>query len=256
MAITLIEAIFPEAKGWSTVFTGVAKIVDEILLTFKKDGVHARAMDSAHLAMVDLFIPSDAFETYTVMEETNLGIRLDDINNVLKRASKNDKLSISYEEKSNVLSLKFIGQIKREFLINLIELSENTPAMPKLPIEVNAVIIPTALKEAIKDIGTISDYAIFEAEKNVFYIKAKSSRGSVSLEFTKESGYLLEYEIKGDKKVKTSYGIKYLEYLTSVADDAVSATLGFSTNAPLKLDYKIPNDVQLTFLLAPRGDEE
>ena len=256
MAIILIEAIYPEAKGWGAVFSSVSKIVDEILVCFKKDGVSARAMDSAHLAMVDLLMPASAFENYAVVEESNLGLKLDDLNNILKRASKADKLGLSYDPKDNTLSLKFLGQIKREFTINLIELGGNTPPMPHLPIEVSAIANPAALKEAIKDVGAVSDYAVFEAEPSAFYIKSKSSRGSVSLEFTKESGYLLDYELKSDKKkTKASYGIKYLEYITGV-DDAVSVGISFSSNAPLKLEYQIPSDVKLTFLLAPRADEE
>lgn len=253
----MIDAVFPEARGLATVFSGVSKIVDEILLSFKKDGIHARAMDGAHLAMVDLFIPSDSFESYSVIDEANLGIKLDDVNNVLKRSNKSDKLGVGYDERENMLNLKFIGQIKREFSINLIELNENTPNMPKLPIEAKATVIPTVLKEAVKDVGTISDYAVFEADKNYFYIKSKSSKGSVTLEITKESGYLIDYEFSSDKpKVKASYGVKYLEYMTSIADDAASMVIGYSASAPLKMDYKIPNDVQLTFLLAPRAEED
>jgi len=248
--------VFPQAKEWAALFTSVSKIVDEINVAFKKDGVSARAMDNAHLSMVDFYIPKAAFESYTVIEEANLGIKLDDLNNVLRRANKNDKLRLSFDPSDSSLVLAFIGQIKREFVVNLIELSSNTPPMPNLSYDVVAIADPTALKEAIKDVGVVSDFATFEAETNALYIKSKSSRGSVSLEFTKESGYLLDYQIKSDKKkVKASYGIKYLEYMTGV-DGAVSVSIGFSNNAPLKLEYQIPGDIKLSFLLAPRADEE
>ncbi|MEM3670960.1 MAG: DNA polymerase sliding clamp [Thermoprotei archaeon] len=252
----MIEVEFPDAKSWGGIFSSVSKIVDEITVSFKKNGVYARAMDSAHLAMVDLHIPETAFEKYTVVEEANLGIKLDDMNNVLKRAGKTDKLELSYDPKESQLTLKFKGQIRREFSINLIDLSENTPAMPNLPVEVNAVVIPAALREAVKDVGAVSDYAVFEADQSVLVVRSKSSRGSMKLELTKESGYLLDFEYKSaSKHSKASYGIKYLEYITSV-EEAVSVGVSFSTNAPLKLDYRIPNDTQLVYLLAPRADED
>ncbi|MCL5788627.1 MAG: DNA polymerase sliding clamp, partial [Candidatus Marsarchaeota archaeon] len=246
----------PDAKSWGGVFSSVSKIVDEITVSFKKTGVYARAMDSAHLAMVDLQIPSSAFETYTIVEEANLGVKLDDVNNVLRRAGKSDKLGIFYDPKDNELSIKFLGQIKREFSVNLLEVGENTPSMPNLPVEVTAVALPGALRDAVKDVGAVSDYAVFEADSPALLIRSKSSRGSVKLELTKESGYLLDLEIKqGAKKPKASYGIKYLEYITSV-DDAASVSISFSTGAPLKLDYRIPNDTQLVYLLAPRADDD
>ncbi len=252
----MIEAIYPEARGWGAVFSSISKIVDEILVSFKKDGVTARAMDSAHLAMVDLVMPSQAFDSYAVAEDVSLGIKLDDLNNVLRRATKSDKLGISYEPKDNTLTLKFIGQIKREFTINLIELGQNTPPMPNLPVEVSAIVNPTALKEGIKDVGAVSDYAIFEGDQDMLYIRSRGNRGTVSLEFTKDSGYLLDYSLKSsNKKARASYGIKYLEFITAV-DESVTVGVSFSANAPLKLEYQIPSDVKLTFLLAPRADEE
>lgn len=252
----MIEAVFPQAKEWGALFSSVSKIVDEIVVSFKKDGVSARAMDNAHLSMVDFYIPKSAFESYTVIEEADLGIKLDDLNSVLKRSNKNDKLRIMFDPSENNLSLTFISQIRREFVINLIELSSNTPPMPNLSYEVMAIADPTALKEAVKDVSVVSDFATFEAEPNALYIKSKSSRGSVSLEFTKESGYLLDYQLKTDKKkVKASYGIKYLEYMTNV-DEAVSVSINFSNSAPLKLEYQIPGDIRLAFLLAPRADED
>jgi len=256
LGIVLIEAVFPQAREWGALFTSVSKIVDEISVSFKKEGVSARAMDNAHLSMVDFYIPKNAFETYTVIEEANLGIKLDDLNSVLKRATKNDKLRLSFDPSENSLVLAFISQIKREFVVNLIELGSNTPPMPNLSYEVTAIADPTALKEAVKDVGVVSDFATFEAEPNALYIKSKSSRGSVSLEFTKESGYLLDYQVKSDKKkIRASYGIKYLEYITSV-DEAVSVSISFSNSAPLKLEYQIPGDIKLSFLLAPRADDE
>ena len=61
----------------------ISTLIDEVKFTIDKEGMSLKAVDPAHVAMVDLKINADAFESYEA-EETEIGLDLDKVKEVLK----------------------------------------------------------------------------------------------------------------------------------------------------------------------------
>ncbi|MGC9554724.1 MAG: DNA polymerase sliding clamp, partial [Thermoplasmatota archaeon] len=69
-------------------------LVDEIKLHFTPDQVYARAVDPAHVGMVDFKLKSDAFEEYDVKEDVDLAVDLDKLKSMLKLPSTEEVISL------------------------------------------------------------------------------------------------------------------------------------------------------------------
>ena len=74
----------------------ISTLIDEVKFTVSPEGLSLKAVDPAHVAMVELMVESGAFESYEA-DETELGIDLDKVKDVLKLASSGDIISMEQD---------------------------------------------------------------------------------------------------------------------------------------------------------------
>jgi proliferating cell nuclear antigen len=109
------------AKIKSDIIKGIidvtSPLVNEAKFNITSKGISIRAVDPAHVAMVDLELKSTAFEEYTA-DDMELGIDLDKLNGIMKLASTGDTISMEYDEESNRLIVKIGNLVRRMGLID------------------------------------------------------------------------------------------------------------------------------------------
>ena len=106
------------------------------------------------------------------------------------------------------------------------------------------------MKEALKDAEIVSDYVRLEGSEDKLSVKASSDRGNVEVDFTPESGSLIELEVK--EPSSASYSLDYLSDMMKASAISDILTIEFATNKPLALTFDLPGGGRLTFFLAPR----
>jgi proliferating cell nuclear antigen len=76
-----------EAKGKVEIFKRIVEIisviVSEVKYNIREDGLHIKAVDPAHVAMVELNINPKAFSEYSA-SDTELGIDLDKLDSIIE----------------------------------------------------------------------------------------------------------------------------------------------------------------------------
>src|SRR2546426_10370485 len=82
----------------------ISTLVDEAKFNITKDAVSVKAVDPAHVAMVDLSLEKAAFEAYRA-DDGELGLDMDKVKEVLKLAKSIDVIAITHEEEKNRLGL-------------------------------------------------------------------------------------------------------------------------------------------------------
>ncbi|NLU46235.1 MAG: DNA polymerase sliding clamp, partial [Euryarchaeota archaeon] len=63
----------------------ISTLIDEVKFTVDADGMSLKAVDPAHVAMIELNIGAKAFESFSA-DELELGLDLDKVKTVLKLA--------------------------------------------------------------------------------------------------------------------------------------------------------------------------
>ena len=80
----------------------VSTLVDEAKFNVGKEGISVKAVDPAHVAMVDLSLDRAAFESFKA-DEGELGIDMDKMKEILRLAKGGETISLSHDEDKNRL---------------------------------------------------------------------------------------------------------------------------------------------------------
>lgn len=244
----MVKLTFYDARVWRYIIGSIKKIITEGVFIINEEGLHMRTMDSSHIAMIDIYVPSTAFEEFDIEGESSIGVNFDELSKVMRRATKGEKLTLSVEE--GKLAVIFSGKMVREFRLPMLDISAEKLPQPKVQFNVSARMHSSVFRDMIKDIEPIGEAVTFNTEEDKLRVKATSERGIAEVVLDVESGALLDLNIK--EPSTSTYSLDYLKDISGVAQAVDIVVLNYSTNMPLKLDFEIPNGGRVTLYLAPR----
>lgn len=244
-----------DAKLLRDMITAISILVDEATFKIDPEGLKLRAMDPSRVAMVDFEWPKTIFDEYTAAEPTKMCINISEMLKLLKRAGKDEVVELSLDEKTGKLQIKITGKYSRNFTMPTLEASEEEVPTPKLTFNVKAKATTRGLSQAIEDAQLVSDHVRIEADNEKLVLNAAGDLMGATITLPKGSDALLDLEAKEPSKATFS-----LSYLSEIIKEASAtsdiATLEFSTDMPIKLDFQQAKEGKLTFYLAPRIETE
>jgi proliferating cell nuclear antigen len=244
-----------DVKQLRDMITSISILVDEATFKLDAEGMKLRAMDPSRVAMIDFEWPKTVFEEYTCTEPTKMCINVTELLKLLKRASKDETLELSIDEKTAKLQVRIAGKYTRNFTMPTLEASEEEVPTPKITFNAKIKATTEGLSQAIEDAQLVSDHVKIEADPEKVVFNAAGDLMGAIITLQKGSDTLLELDAKEPQKATFS-----LSYLTEIikAASATSdiATLEFSSDMPIKLDFQQAKEGKLTFYLAPRIESE
>ena len=227
----------------------ISELVTEVRIKVNEFGMSISAMDPANVAMVGFKIPRSAFAQFEVDEEI-LGVNLDDLKRILKRAGAGS--SIILERKENMLEIQIYDRIKRIFSLALIEIEsediEFSSKVEKMEFVSKVGIRSIDLIDSVEDCAVVSDACGFIIEDGSFIIEAKGMNSSRA-EFSGD-----EVDIQAEN-CKSRYSLEYLQRFVKASKLCEKTILNFSSDHPLKIDIKAES-IEISFVLAPRIETE
>jgi len=231
----------------------IAELIDEGLFKISKDGISLTAADRAMVVVVDFNLSSTAFQSYEIDEERTIGLNVSNFLQVLKRASGNDKVTLTLTEKQLIIQIENGG--KRRFHVPLIDLSkEEVPNIESLEFTSKSELKPEVLQSGIEDAEIIADSILFQTTPNKFFMHAEGDISRTELELEKGNDGLINLETEDD--TKSRYPLDYLKKMIKAGKIADSVTLQFAQDYPMKIGFKSGDKMSLQFVLAPRVSEE
>ena len=245
-----LRMVFSDARQWRYLVDTFSTLIDEACFIVSPEGVKLRALDPSRIAMIDFFLPPEAFEEFECTEATRLGVNFDDFKKIMRRGKSKDRLELELGESGRRIKIRFLGRAIRTFSLGLLDLGGEELPLPKVPFTVRAKVLSDTMKEALKDAEIVSDYVRLEGSEDKLSVKASSDRGNVEVDFTPESGSLIELEVK--EPSSASYSLDYLSDMMKASAISDILTIEFATNKPLALTFDLPGGGRLTFFLAPR----
>lgn len=249
-ASILAKFVYPEAKYFKEIIDSLSKIIDEVALQLKPQGLEIKALDPARVALININIPNTVFLEYDVPEETVIGISTAFLSKVLKKVKKGDRFVLESAEDFVKVTIESIG--KRFYKFRNLEVP--LPEIPEASFEfnVNAQLIVDPFKQAIKDAETVGNILEIEApDDQTLYLRG---RGVTIAETKLAVGMpaLISLEVK--EPSKSSYQIDYLKYIIGLTKIAEVIVLKFSNKSPLELEFSF-GESRLKYLMAPLVEE-
>ena len=244
-----------DAKLLRDMTTAISILVDEATFKMDAEGLKLRAMDPSRVAMVDFEWPKTIFEEYTCTEPTKMCINVSELLKLLRRTGRDEAVELSLDEKTARLQIRITGRYTRNFTMPTLEASEEEVPTPKITFNVRAKTTTEGLRQAIEDAQLVSDHVRIEADTEKLVLNAAGDLMGATIELKKGSDALLELEAK--ESSKATFSLSYLsEIIKAASTTSEIATLEFSTDMPIRLDFQQPKEGRLTFYLAPRIETE
>lgn len=228
----------------------ISELVTETKFRIGKDFVEIIAMDPANVAMIVFRMPSNSFAEYEVSEETVLAMNLASFKQVLRRAKPNDVLTL--EKTDNKLKIILKEKNTRTFYLPLIDLDDKPQKVPQLSAKATVNLPSTTLSEAIDDMDIVSESVTFKVDNDALTILAAGDLKNADVVIGKDDSVV----ITADGEHKSKYSIEYLKKMIQGGKLVGTATLKFSNDYPLTLEFAEKDKLSLSFILAPRVDND
>jgi proliferating cell nuclear antigen len=242
------------AKIKSDIIKGIidvtSPLVNEAKFNVTAKGLTLRAVDPAHVAMVDLELKSSAFEEYKA-DDMELGIDLDKLSGIMKLASAEDLVTLEYDEESNRLIVKIGNLVRRMGLIDTAGMPDSK--VPHLELPAKAIVKASELSKGVRASEAVSDHLALSIDKDSFELAAEGDTDTVNLKLPKS----LLVELHAPGKFKSLFSIDYFSNMIKPVrgDDTITINLG--NDNPIRVDFDIAEkNGHVTYLLAPRIESE
>jgi proliferating cell nuclear antigen len=244
-----------DAKLLRDMATAISILVDEATFKIEPEGLKLRAMDPSRVAMIDFEWPKTIFKEYLCAEPTKMCINISELLKLLKRAGKDEAVELSLDEKTARLQVKIAGKYNRDFTMPTLEASEEEVPTPKITFNIKAKTTTQGLSQAIEDAQLVSDHVRIEADQEKLILNASGDLMGATITLQKGSDALLDLEAKENSKA--TFSLSYLsEIIKAASATSDIATLEFSTDMPVRIDFQQTQEGKLTFFLAPRIETE
>ena len=243
---------FADTRIWRYMIASIEKILDESVFLATSEGLSLRALDTSHVVMVDLFYPRDSFTEYEVEgEEASFGVSFSLLSKVLRRARKEDALELRVDESSIEISL--ISRGVRRFRIPQISLALERLPEPRITYTVEARLMSTTFREAVKDLEPIADVIALQAvDEDILVMRGEGDIASGEAEFSLSRGSMIDYRVESPDT--SSYTLEYFTYMNQAAQAAEIVSVRYSADAPVRVDVEYQDGGRLTFYVSPRID--
>lgn len=247
-----MKLVLTEPKYFKDSISIISDLVTEARFKVSPDGLELVAMDPANVAMVIFKLLSSCFAQYQLKRPEELAINLNNLKQVLRRIKSDDVLTLETEE--NKLKLQLRGNTTRSFSIPIIEFEDKEQKIPELSFPLTIETSAYTLTESIEDVSVVAESVTFLAEKTFFNIKAEGDLSKAFIEIKPDEETLIKTD--SVDKFKAKYSLEYLKKMIAGAKLTDKVSISFNNDYPLKIEYKAIDKLMLSFILAPRVDND
>jgi len=225
-------------------------LVNEVKFNVSEKGINLRAVDPAHVAMVDLTIGKDAFDEFSA-DDMELGVDMDKFAGIMRLASSGDMVNLTYDEKANRLVIQIGNLVRKMALIDTAGMPD--PKMPTLDLPGKVILKASELIRGVRASEAISDHLTLTMNKDSFELYAEGDTDTVNLSLPKD---MLE-GLTSNGSCKSLFSIDYLSNMIKPVKNNEPLTIYLGNDNPTRVEFAIANQKgHVTYLLAPRIESE
>ncbi len=248
-----MKLVLAEPRYFKDSISIVSELVTEAKFTAGVNGLKLVAMDPANVAMVVLELLSSCFTEYQVKDTEVVCINLNNLKQILRRTKGDDVLILETAE-DNKLKIVMKSNTIRSFSIPTLELDDKEQRVPELSFPIVVESRSDILTEAIEDVSVVAESVTFLGEEGQLSVKAEGDLSKAFIEIKPDETTVIK-TTSGDK-FKAKYSLEYLKKMIAGGKLAENVSLQFNNDYPMKLEYKVKDKLLLSFILAPRVDND
>ncbi|MEM3374452.1 MAG: proliferating cell nuclear antigen (pcna) [Candidatus Woesearchaeota archaeon] len=248
-----MKLVLADSKALKDSVSIISDLVSEARFHITKTSIDLIAMDAANVAMVIFKLLNTSFTEYIVEKDIKIALNLNNLKDVLKRAGSNDVVEMEVVDNKFKIVLRSITT--RTFYLPILDMDEKEQKEPSLNFPLTIKLNPSSLNDAIEDASSIKAESIkFICDKKKFSLHAESDLSQVKIEIPADENTIITKD--GDDVVKAKFSIEYLKKMIQGSKVANELIVRFNNDYPLRLEYRATDKLMLSFILAPRVDND
>ncbi len=165
--------------------------------TWSEDGLKLREMDQSRVAMIDLELPKDAFESFEAGGKFPFAVDPRALKAILSRAATGDRLELWVSKERLTVSLG--AKTMRSFEICLLPPIQEELTAPRYDIKASQKLGAAEFRTAIQDASLVAENVVLIAKPGELTFDAKGDPGRIGAmvtTYTLDSGDLLSSDVK------------------------------------------------------------
>src|SRR3989338_1452187 len=248
-----MKLVLAEPKYFKDSINIISELVGEVKFKAGPDGLELVAMDPANVAMVIFKLLSSCFTQYEVKKAEEIAINLNNLKQILRRAKSEDILSLETTDDGK-LKIQMKSDPVRSFSIPTLELDDKEQRVPELNFPLAIHTHSAILSEAVEDVSVVAESVTFLGQKDLLSVKAEGDLSKAFIEIKPDERTTIT--TNSTDKHKAKYSLEYLKKMIAGSKLTDQVSIYFNTDYPLKLEYKVIDKLSLSFILAPRVDND
>ena len=251
-----------KADCFASIFQHIKSFTDHVNIVFEKERVFLQTMDSAHVSIFEIDIPSKWFDIYEHNNNSaiTLGLSASILFKILNAKDKSQILNIVYnQEESDKLEVHFTGETKnnfdKHFEIPLIDMECETMHIPEIEYQAEFTIPSSNFASIVNQLKMFGDTMDIKcSEENIMLFSHSQDSGKMFVEIKIED--LTSFAIDEGENLNLSFSLNYLHNICLYNKLSKEIEIKLRSEYPFKLIYHLGEDAKMTFYLAPKITEE
>ena len=242
-----------QASAVKSAFEVLKDILNDVNVYFTKKGVQVLTLDTARVALVDMFLDAENFEEYYCEADMVAGINVTNMFKLLKFISNNDTLTVEINSRE-YLDIRIENTAKRSdtrFKLKLLDINEDQIEIPTLKMAVVTTMQSIDFQRICRDMNNLAvDLEIIRTSTQ-FIIKCEGDFANQETVIECADNGTFNGELQG------RYSLKYLNLFTKATGMCASVQImQEEDNRFLVLRYNVANLGELKFYLATKACDD
>lgn len=232
----------------STALDSLNVLIGECKINLYEGGIHIRAIDPATVAMVDLSLDAEAFESY----ETGggvIGVNVKRLEEVVGIADADQLVRFEIDEETRKLHVR-IGELEYTLALVDPDVIRAEPDTPDLDMPARVTLEGRDIDRSVKAASMVSSHITFgvDEDRECFYVDAEGDTDEVHLELTRDE--LIDIQIGNAHSL---YSLDYLQDINKAIPGHAEVTISLGEEFPMEIDHDFAEgDGHVSYSLAPR----
>ena len=245
---------YPDGSLLKKMLQGSLKPLSEAPIKADENSFLIRGLSPDKNIMVEIYIPSMAFETYDVSGETKVVADRDEFLKAVRRGTKRDTVVLRYEDGSETMILGLINTktgSERTYQVRVIGFGQELIQSLELDLPVKMQMEPEEFRKIISDAKLVGEELEISYKEGEVTVSSRSE-GKEFREVLKLDKPLLSLESK-ESAVTSMYDIDLLKSVAPSLDIGDVVTVEFGAGLPMKLLVTSDDGSKITVWVAPRA---
>jgi len=258
----MFEAKFPQAALLKKVLDALTGLIDDATFDCNDEGLGLQAMDSSHVSLVAVKIPSETFENFRCDRNLSLGLNLGVVTKIIKTANNEDVLTLKANSPNDTVCFLIEsrnGNKVSEYNIRQLDLDTEHLDIPQTDYDCVIRLPSVEFQRICRDLSQVGESVVIDCDKEgvAFAASGDLGTGNVKLAQTaaadrREESVVIEMR----EKTTLTFALRYLNLFTKATPLSAQVKLSMSEDVPLVVEYSIGESGFIRYYLAPKIEED